>query len=310
MQKTFSQGTNRQPAILSARHSSDEAPKYKSVSLKIPVCLKLHKQDLSGFTKAINLDGLRLICSAVVRSSTPLALQFSFGANMCYLNVSGQVVSCLPTNDRTTGQYVLTISFAAIREFERNILRSAIHELQRNTAAQGKSLLTIHVSKDSLAEEVAKLAAGTLGAEPSADVAKRTRKRRMFTPDPEWVLELKGQIAPHWDAVVQCQLVQETSAGTLSLKQMRAWLTQLYPFIESFPKWLALNITKTQDPRSAGFLSTTCASRSGTLNNGSTWLKGSGSRRKNFRASAPFQPLMRYRTGSGPSTRKARWPKL
>jgi pyrroloquinoline quinone (PQQ) biosynthesis protein C len=35
---------------------------------------------------------------------------------------------------------------------------------------------------------------------------------------------------------------------------MRAWLTQLYPFIETFPKWIALNIPKTQDDISRGFL--------------------------------------------------------
>jgi pyrroloquinoline quinone (PQQ) biosynthesis protein C len=35
---------------------------------------------------------------------------------------------------------------------------------------------------------------------------------------------------------------------------MRAWLLQLYPFIETFPKWIALNIPKTQDAMSRGYL--------------------------------------------------------
>jgi pyrroloquinoline quinone (PQQ) biosynthesis protein C len=35
---------------------------------------------------------------------------------------------------------------------------------------------------------------------------------------------------------------------------MRAWLLQLYPFIETFPKWIALNIPKTQDAMSRNFL--------------------------------------------------------
>lgn len=38
------------------------------------------------------------------------------------------------------------------------------------------------------------------------------------------------------------------------MEQMRAWLVQLYPFIESFPKWIALNIAKTQDPVSRAFM--------------------------------------------------------
>jgi pyrroloquinoline quinone (PQQ) biosynthesis protein C len=35
---------------------------------------------------------------------------------------------------------------------------------------------------------------------------------------------------------------------------MRAWIIQLYPFIESFPKWIALNLTKIHDPLSRTFM--------------------------------------------------------
>lgn len=79
-------------------------------------------------------------------------------------------------------------------------------------------------------------------------------KGRQFTPHPPWVQNLIQEIEPYQRQVWECPLVQETSQGSLSLNQMRGWLLQLYPFIETFPQWIALNIAKTKDPYSREIL--------------------------------------------------------
>ena len=69
-------------------------------------------------------------------------------------------------------------------------------------------------------------------------------KRRSFSPHPPWIVHLINEIDPYQQRIFNCPLVKDTSRGTLSLEQMRGWLMQLYPFIETFPQWIALNITK------------------------------------------------------------------
>ncbi|MGQ0810319.1 MAG: iron-containing redox enzyme family protein [Nitrospiraceae bacterium] len=234
-------------------HALEDIQGAKPAPLKIPVRLKVLKTEFLGHTETMSLHGLQMVCDSLLRSGAPMTLQFSFG-DMCYLNVSGQVVACHRQPDGEAGRYRVSISLAAIRGFERNILRSAIHELQRDPRTQEHSLLTINISKDSLAEEASTLIAHSARAVSSSDTHGRGGRKRKWTPDPPWIQDLQRQVEPHWAAILQCRLVQEASAGTLSLTQMRAWLTQLYPFIEAFPKWLALNITKTEDPLSLGFL--------------------------------------------------------
>jgi len=82
--------------------------------------------------------------------------------------------------------------------------------------------------------------------------AKGGRARR-FTANPSWVDELISEIAPYRQAILTCPLLEEAERGTLSLKQLRAWLTQMYPFIESFPQWIAINLARTPDLHSRAF---------------------------------------------------------
>lgn len=222
--------------------------------MRIPVCLRLHRKQLSGYAPDLTSSGLHVLSASTLNPGTPLALQLSFGANSCYLNLSGQVSSCLLTQDGAERQYAIGIQFVAVREFERKILASAIQDLQEDPAAQEKSFVTIDISKDAVAEEAARVAVGSQPPSGAGETHKGTRKPRWFTPDPPWVLDMKTRIQPHWQAVLDCPLVREAAAGTLSLRQMHAWMTQLYPFIETFPKWIALNIAKTQDPVSRAFM--------------------------------------------------------
>ena len=86
---------------------------------------------------------------------------------------------------------------------------------------------------------------------PGANRNKRNGQR--LTPHPPWVTEFQEAVAPYWQAVLDCPILHEASAGTLSVHQMRGWMLELYPFIETFPKWLALNLTKADDTASRSF---------------------------------------------------------
>ncbi|RMH08200.1 MAG: hypothetical protein D6704_03625 [Nitrospirae bacterium] len=73
-------------------------------------------------------------------------------------------------------------------------------------------------------------------------------QRHQFSPHPSWIVDLIDTLKPYQERVWNCPLVQEASTGSLSLRQMQGWLIQLYPFIETFPQWIAMNITKASDP--------------------------------------------------------------
>lgn len=72
-------------------------------------------------------------------------------------------------------------------------------------------------------------------------------KTHQFSACPAWLIEMIREIEPYQERIWNCPLVKETSKGVLSLQQMRGWLTQLYPFVETFPQWIALNIAKAPD---------------------------------------------------------------
>jgi len=84
---------------------------------------------------------------------------------------------------------------------------------------------------------------------PNASIGQVLSKgsKPQFSPHPDWIKDYIKDVEPFQKRVWQCPLVEETSRGVLSLCQMRGWLIQLYPFIETFPQWLALNIAKAPD---------------------------------------------------------------
>jgi pyrroloquinoline quinone (PQQ) biosynthesis protein C len=223
------------------------------VPVNIPVVLRLQKgnEDIPGTTHSIGIHRLRLFTDQVLSSGCPLALQFRMGSGICYLNVAGQVISCIPAQNATAGRYVIEIQLSAVREFERHMLQSALAEVVRDPSARQDSLLTIHGTRDTLAEEATRL----FEAAPSERLTvQKTRHAGRQCSDPPWVGELKRQTKPYWDAVLDCRLIQEASNGTLSLDRMRGWIVQMYPFIETFPKWIALTIAKVPDLNSRAFM--------------------------------------------------------
>jgi pyrroloquinoline quinone (PQQ) biosynthesis protein C len=222
------------------------------IDLKIPLRLGTQEKEISCFTQKISAEGLQVMSDTPLSEGTPLELQCSF-ADVCYLNLSGQVALCTQSRESASGAYEIQIKFSAIRELEQKILVSAVEALKQSPPMQEKSLVKIQVSQDTLALEAAELPAHTAESH-STESPKEGKTRKGFTPHPEWVLEMNHRLAPYRNAIVDCKLVQGGSTGILPLKKMRAWIIQLYPFIETFPKWIALIITKTHDPRSRGYM--------------------------------------------------------
>jgi len=241
-------------------------------SLNLRVRLQLGEKELSGHTEGISPEGLRLISDTDLSVGTPLALQCSFG-EICYLHLSGQVVSCQSAGNTKSEAYVIEIKFSALREWEHKILCSGIQELIENASAQEKSFLTLRVSKDTLALEAASLstsapemavhdlgtassshasmASPVLAEKPRRFSSKRSKK---FTPNPAWVIEMDTYLEPYRQVIWQSKLVQETSTGQLSLRQVKGWSIQFYPFIEYFPQFMATYLAKATDPMSRVFL--------------------------------------------------------
>jgi pyrroloquinoline quinone (PQQ) biosynthesis protein C len=234
-------------ASRSVTNASDMMP------VNIPVVLrwKEEKDDIPGTTHSIGIHRLRLFTDQILSSGCPLALQFRMGSGICYLNVAGQVISCIPAASGAAGKYLIEIQLSAVREFERHMLESALAEVMHDPSTRRESLLTIHGTRDTLAEEATRLYEA---APIQSAVVQRGDDAHRHGKDPSWVTELKRQIKPYWDAVLECRLIQEASNGTLSLERMRGWIVQMYPFIETFPKWIALTIAKVPDLNSRAFM--------------------------------------------------------
>jgi len=223
------------------------------VNLRIPVHLRILGKEVQGFTHDLSPTGLRVISHTELPVATPMAMQFCFGGETCYAQIAGQVVFCRKHRQDSSTNHEIGIKFAAVREWETRILESVVQVLRDDSETRDNSFLTIRISEDVLAREAEHLSATARMAHHEESMRGHKRGRKL-TPHPAWILDLRHHIEPTWNAILNCRLIREASAGTLSLPRMRAWLLQLYPFIETFPKWIALNIPKTQDAMSRGYL--------------------------------------------------------
>ena len=232
--------------------------------LRLPVRTLAPGKEIMGQCVDIGLGGLRIASGVGLSQGAPLSIRCTIGEDF-YLNVAGQVVYGRATDDDSSRTY--GIKFVALRDFEQQILDSAIKELKAHPNSVKQSLITFQVSKDYLALEALHLHAHTTAEQfdaalpnPSSDTtsdkAQRIRLKRgkKLTENPPWVLEMDEHLKPYREAIWQSKLVQETSTGTLSLKQVRGWSVQFYPFIEYFPQFMATYLAKAPDAMSRAFL--------------------------------------------------------
>lgn len=220
-------------------------------------------EEVMGRCVDIGLGGIRIASQLRLPEGTPLSIRCAIGDGF-YLNLAGQVVYRHNSIDNPSHY---GIKFIAVRPFERKILDSAIQELKAHPDSVDESLLTFQVSKDYLALEalhlherasvmpMLSLSADPVIKETSEVVGKMSVKRgRKLTPNPSWVLEMDEHLKPYRQAIWQSRLVQETSTGALSLKQVRGWSVQFYPFVEYFPQFMATYLAKAPDSISRAFL--------------------------------------------------------
>jgi pyrroloquinoline quinone (PQQ) biosynthesis protein C len=72
--------------------------------------------------------------------------------------------------------------------------------------------------------------------------------------DAQWIKTFKRFIQPDWDNVVAGEWAAKVASGAWSVNAMRGAFLQLYPFIHSFPKFLAEALIKVEDEYSRSFL--------------------------------------------------------
>lgn len=75
-----------------------------------------------------------------------------------------------------------------------------------------------------------------------------------YSPHPVWVDSLQSFVRPYWDELLDGEFVEGVTHTRLSVSQMQGWMLQLYPFIHSFPKFLAEALIKVEDDYARSFL--------------------------------------------------------
>ena len=68
-----------------------------------------------------------------------------------------------------------------------------------------------------------------------------------------WINDLHGYVKPYWNHLLDGPWAEGVANGTLSLPEMQGWMIQLYPFIHSFPKFLAEALIKCTDDYTRSF---------------------------------------------------------
>ena len=74
------------------------------------------------------------------------------------------------------------------------------------------------------------------------------------TAENQWIDTLKLYVQPDWNDLLVGEWATKLVNGTWSTDSIRGWCLQLYPFIHSFPKFLAEALIKVEDEYSRSFL--------------------------------------------------------
>ncbi len=78
----------------------------------------------------------------------------------------------------------------------------------------------------------------------------------LLEPETEhpWVKDLKTYLKPDWEDLVGGEFARNVIHSAWSLEAMRGWILQVYPFIHTFPKFLAEALIKVEDDFSRSVL--------------------------------------------------------
>ncbi|MBI3610933.1 MAG: PilZ domain-containing protein, partial [Nitrospirae bacterium] len=87
-------GNNEKIHTAEQRRLATLVRRHQREAFRIPVRFRVQEKDFSGYTHDISPEGLLVFTETSLSAGTPMTLQFSFGQNVCHLNISGQVVFC------------------------------------------------------------------------------------------------------------------------------------------------------------------------------------------------------------------------
>jgi pyrroloquinoline quinone (PQQ) biosynthesis protein C len=88
------------------------------------------------------------------------------------------------------------------------------------------------------------------------DFAQVSKMGSMYelSPHPVWVNTMHRYLQPYWDGLLNGDFVESAAATRLSVEELRGWILHMYPFIHTFPKFLAEALIKVEDDASRSFL--------------------------------------------------------
>ena len=248
--------------------SRQESRAHRRETIRIPCRLPFSAHDSTGMCANVSLGGIRLLSHASLDRGTPLAVHCRMASDF-KVSLCGQVVYCQPAGPL---DYAIGVRFVGLPKWQQRIFKTMVEELKHNAAARDHSSLLVKVSADTVTTQPPHLAQngatwpGVTGnptavsaepLQPSADQGRTRRppqRLRRFTPNPEWVEVMDRELQPYRERVWHSKLVVQTATGDLALKQVRGWSIQFYPFIESFPQFIATSLSKAPDPVSRAFL--------------------------------------------------------
>jgi pyrroloquinoline quinone (PQQ) biosynthesis protein C len=61
-------------------------------------------------------------------------------------------------------------------------------------------------------------------------------------------------VQPYWDALLGGDFAESAAGTRLTVEELRGWILHMYPFIHTFPKFLAEALIKVEDDESRAFL--------------------------------------------------------
>ena len=70
----------------------------------------------------------------------------------------------------------------------------------------------------------------------------------------KWIDSFHDFLGPYWRGLLDGEFVESVTHARLSVPEMQGWILNLYPFIHSFPKFLAEALIKVEDEYSRSFL--------------------------------------------------------
>jgi len=247
--------------------SRQESRAHRRDTIRIPCRLPFSEHDSTGTCANVSLGGIRILSHASLDQGTPLAVHCRMASDF-KVSLCGQVVYCQPAGPL---DYAIGVRFVGLPKWQQRIFKTMVEELKHNAVARDHSSLVVRVSTEGVAAQPTTrpqsgaqwsavsanpTAVAAESLQPSTDQirARRAQRLRRFTPNPEWVIAMDHELQPYRERVWHSKLVVQTATGDLSLKQVRGWSTQFYPFIESFPQFIATYLAKAPDPASRAFL--------------------------------------------------------